>query len=522
MSSLIRRRLRQLRHEAGYTMIGVMILLLVGSLFSLAAWSAANNDIPQTKRDKDRKLAYAAAESGINYYLFRLNKDNAYWTNCDQVAPPNGTEQNPVNLSNATTLRWRKVQGGTADYAIELLPQNGATQCLTGASAASTMIDSSSGTMQIRATGRSGTVRRSVVATVRRSGFLDFLYFTDLETSDPIVYQVSDPTYAAWASTNCLIYRRAGRSSSCSGIVFADQDALNGPFHTNDDFLACGTPTFGRNSSDIVEVSSPPPGYFAGCGGSASPDFKGTWKTNASVLSLPASNTSIQSVAAPGYLFTGTTEITLNGGSMTVKNGGTTQTKALPSNGVIYVKNGTCGTTYNIQQSYNNPAGCADVYVKGSYSSSLTIASENDVIVNGSTTRSGNVVLGLIANNFVRVYHPVTRTSSSCTNAASGPFGNALGSVTIDAAILTLQHSFIVDNYNCGAALGTLTVNGAIAQKFRGPVGTGGSSISTGYIKDYNYDDRFRVVNPPYFLDPVQSSWRKIRYQEQVPARPGG
>ena len=34
----------------------------------------------------------------------------------------------------------------------------------------------------------------------------------------------------------------------------------------------------------------------------------------------------------------------------------------------------------------------------------------------------------------------------------------------------------MVDNYNCGDPLGQLTVNGVIAQKFRGPVGTGGAS----------------------------------------------
>ena len=35
--------------------------------------------------------------------------------------------------------------------------------------------------------------------------------------------------------------------------------------------------------------------------------------------------------------------------------------------------------------------------------------------------------------------------------------------VRIDAAIMSLLHSFIVDNYDCGE-LGTLTVNGAIVQ----------------------------------------------------------
>ena len=37
---------------------------------------------------------------------------------------------------------------------------------------------------------------------------------------------------------------------------------------------------------------------------------------------------------------------------------------------------------------------------------------------------------------------------------------------------MSLLHSFIVDNYDCGRS-GTLTVNGAIVQKYRGPVGTG-------------------------------------------------
>jgi hypothetical protein len=90
--------------------------------------------------------------------------------------------------------------------------------------------------------------------------------------------------------------------------------------------------------------------------------------------------------------------------------------------------------------------------------------------------------------------------------------------MSIDAALLALKHSFIVDNYYCGGTLGTLTINGAIGQHYRGPVGTGGASITTGYLKNYNYDDRLRRVNPPYFLDPVNSAWRVVRFNEQIPA----
>ena len=63
-------------------------------------------------------------------------------------------------------------------------------------------------------------------------------------------------------------------------------------------------------------------------------------------------------------------------------------------------------------------------------------------------------------------------------------------------------------------------MTGAIAQKFRGTVGTfSGGTVSTGYIKDYNYNDRLRYREPPYFLDPVQSAWQIIRQNEQVPPR---
>jgi Tfp pilus assembly protein PilX len=508
---------RRLRDESGFAMVSVIMLMLVGTLFALAAWSSSNADTNPSARDRSSKQAYAAAEAGINYYMFRLGQDNAYWTNCDGVPPPSSTEPNPVNLEGASALRWRNVPGTTNRYAIELLEQNipsnvnpTGTWCTT-ANSASTLLDSSSGTLQVRSTGEAGGVRRSIVATLRRSGFLDYLYFTDFETLDP---QVTS------SGQTCNVYRRAGRSPLCSSIVFASDDAVNGPFHTNDDILTCGTPDFGRTAADNIEVSGPTPGYASGCGGPATPNFLGTYTAGAKILSLPPSNSSLQSVAQPNYLFTGTTQITLNNASMTVTNGGTTVTRSLdpPFNGVIYVKNGTCGASYSSPQTYNEPAGCGNVYVHGTTTRSLTIGSERDIIVTDNLLRSGNVLVGLIANYFVRVYHPV---SGSCGDTASGPFGPSINSVEIDAAILSLQHSFIVDNYNCGSPRGTLTVRGAIAQSFRGPVGTGGSSISTGYVKNYNYDDRFKVANPPYFLDPVQSSWRKIRFTEQTPARQG-
>ena len=97
-----------------------------------------------------------------------------------------------------------------------------------------------------------------------------------------------------------------------------------------------------------------------------------------------------------------------------------------------------------------------------------------------TTNLSGTAVMGMVANNFIRVMHgvddalrhhpgPVRRrrpTSRARRSAACGSTPRCSRS----------QHSFIVDNYDCGPIGGTppgdLIVNGAIAQIFRGTVGT--------------------------------------------------
>ena len=142
--------------------------------------------------------------------------------------------------------------------------------------------------------------------------------------------------------------------------------------------------------------------------------------------------------------------------------------------------------------------------------------SQNDIIIKGNLLYhqypSGTDVLGLIANNNVALYHPV---NSSGVNQAG-----SLTDPTVDAAILALNHSFFVQNWTKGAALGNLTVNGVITQEFRGAVGTFQGTppvITTGYNKKYTYDTRLKYLSPPYFLSPTQSAWQRISYAEIQP-----
>ena len=566
---------RRLRREDGFTMVNVLVVMTAVMGISVGAFAATGSDLRVGIFDRSSKQAYAAAEAGVADYLSKVNGDNAYWRQCaNRPGVPTYISQR-WNGAGPDPRGWRSVPNSNAEYTIELLPANDAPLCDPN-NANATMLDGRTGAFQIRVTGRvreSGATKgkRSIIATFKRTSFLEFLYFTDYETSDPIVKDIQTygkltrpkagytpdrtaPSLPEWAATNCNAYYRDGRndrrwyvgdadgtandgtiywptssgspwkswSGSCGQIQFGDSDKVDGPLHTNDELYVCGTPEFGRaGRNDRIEITSS--NAFRKCNSNAAPVVRGDLQTRASKLDPPPDNGALKNEVLPSYLFTGRTDIVLQPDQILVNN----VPMPYPANGVIFVESGQCGQDYRPLTPYSVPSGCGDAYVSGEYNKDLTIAARKDIVITGDITRQNtnpkpDVTLGLIANGFVRVKHDLASgpelgvsypgsSSPSCVNAATQDRDR-----TIDAAILALQHSFIVDHYYCGGSLGTLTVFGVIAQKFRGPVGTSGGN---GYIKNYQYDDRLSLRQPPHFLDPVRSAWRLRRQTEQTPAR---
>lgn len=514
------------RSEGGFTMITVLLGTTLMVMLSAVAVAAVSGDIHLSRNDLDHRRAYEAAKAGINDYVFHLHKESDYWTHCAEVEEPSA-----VNLEGQSPLKLRKVPGNTGgEYAIELLPsatQTQYAQCSV-ANPGPSMLESSGllkGTFRIRSTGFSGSAKVAIIATFKPATFLDYVYFTQRETSDPVTYGYPNPSPELdGAYSQCSKTIQEGRydaqiphtSRYCDVISFVSGDSINGPMHTNDAFAICGSPTLGRDATDPVEVSGPPKGWFSTrdlphsgswCTGSDS-NFKGNFVAGAKVITPPPTNSELSTLA--GLSFKGQVRICLNGETLTVGAGASCTddiqySGAIPPGGVVYIENGTCETAYSpFTATYPETSGCGNAYVHGEYSGQLTIATENDIIIDGSLVHSGEGVLGLVANNFVRIYHPFAAETGhgECHYGSNGS-----GSITdpqIDAAILAINHSFIVDHYDCGHELGTLTVNGAIAQKYRGAVGTSGG---TGYLKDYNYDDRLRYLEPPSFIEPQQTDW---------------
>ncbi|CAN5228618.1 hypothetical protein BH09ACT5_BH09ACT5_18690 [soil metagenome] len=569
-------RLKRLRSDAGIALpivigIGMVMLILVATSLTVA-----QSGLKKTDTDQDWNGALDAAYAAVEEYQSRLAGDNSYYTygnpaaafskspiSSSSVTLPTGAATNPAFGIGATGT-WATVPGSTpvASFRYEVdnshYAQNGA--------------------IRIRATGRVGNVTRSIIADLKQTGFIDYLWFVD--------YEVQDPQFTNLPSCKKHIWE--GRSTSCTTIQYGANDAFTGPMHSNDTMTICGTQFDG--SVTTSNPNSPRVVVPRGCGAAT---YTAGAPAFSAQLTMPPTNVELKKetrndltgneVPIPGCLYTGPTVITLTAdGKMNVKSPWTIKTNisetagiassapskcgtpgtgtnglgstggatidVLPSN-VVYVQNVpastsdpnyrsgtpsnfTCvggtnpGWTFGSTQfpavnevapddaTTANPAyGCrnGDVFVKGVFDGAMTIAAENYVYVTGNLSYEDEAtdILGLVGNGAVWVWNPMKTSGYSVAPLLTD------NGRTIQAAILSVSHTFQLQNYNLGGvSRGTLSILGSIAQTFRGTVAQG----AVGYAKDYRYDERFAYMAPPKFLSPVSSSYGVTQFASVAPA----
>jgi len=514
-SRVLRSRKSGLADERGFTMFVTLLVLVVTTLLVAALFLALNGDAHISQHDLDSKRAYTAAAAGANAFLYQLNQNPNYWESC-------------ANDSLGET----QVPGTSPPeyYSYQVLPANGATSCTSNPIAS--LIDSSTGSLRMEFTGYSGSnqVKRTIVASYRKLTPLDFAWYT--------VYEALDSSINGY--TDCGVFYRDGRPSNCN-INWVTGDTVNGPMYTQDQYLIDGAPVFGRDPADKIESLAPGTSASAVCSGNncGSAVFDGTPIWSAPFVPLPSDNSQLLTDATNyGQVFSGTTTIVLNGTTATVTNCPSScsspTTVNLTQYPLIYITNGTsCNPpAYNPTVSSYSTSGCAgDVYVSGTYTTAVTIAAANNIMIDGNLTTSeasgtpsiptGTATLGLVANQYIRIMHALGSSDSSAPCGQDNSSTQSFPNLTIDAAILALKHSFINDNYSCGPPTGNLNIYGAIVQNFRGAVGTvnGSGSINSGYLKNYNYDDRLSYLLPPYLFDISTGGWEVDR---ETLCTPGG
>jgi len=621
---LVRRAGRGLRQgDEGSALVMVVGAMAILMMLAIVAITYTVQGQQQSRRDQDYAAAMSAAQSGVEDFIGRLNRNDIYFKNvdCSNVAwqGPMPAASNSCGWGPDTPAGWLPVDSakrgdkdGWFHYSID---------------AAKGLVD---GTVVVMVTGRANGIYRTVESAVGKGGSTDYVYYTDFESADPSnrqAYSTNPKAACGGSGYSQALYWYKGRSSaSCQEIQFASGDVLDGAVFSNDTILSSGA-TFQKSFEtadpaclDATAVRS----TWTKClrsGSSANfgerPSYGKPYYIN---------DNSAEFAVYPGCHYYGSTRIVFNGdGTMTVWNkkanndgnaplgiaepGGTTPvcgglddldkapgaTVPVPNNAVIYAdappgssRQSQCdagqlggptgktlplgtysaavvdtapttsSSTYTYDQTMaetNKYCQQGNLYIEGVVQGRVTIAAAQSLVLTGDLVLAGGLngtdMVGLVATNSVEVFHPwmltvgATQASKKCDsrgrnctytykwNSSPNSGGSAntawpaqyddpsvssrnqVSGIQVMASIQTLQHSFYVQQYNLGSSLGTLQVNGSIAQRWRGIVGTGsGASSTTGYLKKYVYDTRLTYSAPPYFPKWVNAQWAQKYFGE--------
>lgn len=211
--------------------VGSMMTLMVLVLGSLAYTMQSEKF---ARYDQDYTGAMAAAQSGVEDYISRLNRKDSYHTTVDCSNP---ALKGPMAVSNScgwgatTPAGWTPVTPG----------QSVTTSPAFHYSVDTTKVNTQ-GTIVVQSTGRSRDVYRTIEVAVGKGGSTDFVYYTDRESADP-ANRVSYPNPSTvpvqcggGAGTGAKYFWET--RSGCSEITFVSSDTLDGRTFSNDAFLS--------------------------------------------------------------------------------------------------------------------------------------------------------------------------------------------------------------------------------------------------------------------------------------------
>jgi Tfp pilus assembly protein PilX len=571
------------RDDRGFAMIMVMGIALVMMIVITAAVSVSISNLQKSRGDQNSAAAESAAYAGVADYESKLANNNTYYLygNSASTFTPAGSVVPPIVANPAFGLgkdgtagaTWATVPGGdsTAQYRYEV---DNSKYTATGI-------------VRLRVTGRVGSAVRSLVVNVKQHGFVDFMYFTQFELQDPLQTNPACVPSYDWQSAHSNLCSEIQFAPSdiidgpvhsndtieVCGSHFTKSFTTSDPVAPHYEDEGCGGQQFDQGTGYLAPINMPPtnsqmkqetrsdltgstvpnPGcLYTGptvitLTGDGNMNVKSPFTkfTNTAVNSSTSVVTGTQQPLKCGTVSTATGGLgSVGGATVPVVNANLVFVQNIPPAGDpnytasgTYPPNFTCNSTSTVSGwSFGSVAyprsgevtpaaapvnyGCrsGDVYVQGALSGTMTIATDNYTYITGDITYVNNLtdMLGLVGNNAVWVYNPF--------NSAGNPiFTDQVRK--INAAILSLSHTFQVQNYNIGATRGTLSVYGAIAQKYRGTVGSsdGSGNIIHGYSKTYTYDQRLAFQAPPKFLSPVSATYGTSQLVEVAsPFNPDG
>ena len=363
---MMRRILRTLRARDDERGIALATVIGMGALLMILVATMATVSVAGARKettDQNASSALAAAYAGLADYQSRLTADNAYgqygtasaFAGASNFAGTKANNAFPTVSGGVSKARWVAVPGSTGEfYTYEVNNTNYAAQ----------------GVIKLRVTGRAGTTTKSLVADLKGDGFINYLYFTDYESSDPtITGETQSGSTTKLCTPQHLWERTYSSSTACDPVQFANGDVLTGPVRSNDEFTVCGAKFAKRVESGAADGVYNVPSGCRNTATFAAASSSVPQPAHVPTIDLPATNTNLvqetrsdltsSTVPRPGCLYTGPTSITFTGnGSMTVVSPWTKATQiAIGSDGKMTgIAASQCGSIADL-----NSAGGATI-----------------------------------------------------------------------------------------------------------------------------------------------------------------
>ena len=565
---------RRGRGQKGQTLPLVLGVCLILTLGSVVLVQNTFQQYPIVTKNVVQHEAYRAMLAGVDEYLYELNS-NANYASCFAKYYTNGgalVGSAPSSFSSSTLCSgitfntWISVPGTAA--------VNGPPMWFYLSTPNVNTSNGNLTISVIGGAGYPNTYNYQTAQIVLQplNSFLLNVLWMDKNQIDPALlnFPTGDTCPYYWVNGSLATYGGGHNAISCVAVDFATADVLTGNLFTNDSIFVCGSPTF-----KTAYTADPNEAFVSDCNGSTATItghgsqymqtlptddsaldtvatsggclYEGptTIKLNGTTMNVTSPNTPTgKPVGAPGSSVANDSLIAAANTTNVCMPSSPGGSVSMPTNGVIYVEDcvnpATCTTASPLANtgsvvvgeegvSTNVQNSVGDAIVQGSVTNPLTIGTSDNIDIDGNLCYTDDVsgspstcttgptspstnVLGLVADNYVEINHPVDNNGNDVSNCPAG-LGNGtptcdLPSPIVDAVILALGGSFLVNQWDQGAPLGTLTLNGTIDQAWRGAVATANNgNIVTGYAKNYVYDPRLTYLSPPYYLNPGTSQW---------------
>lgn len=433
------------RPPRGFALALTLFLIVILATVVFAALSISTLDSRTAQQDYDAARALYAARAGVADALSRLAFDY-------------GWSSGTGNLGEET-------------YSVVVVPK--ATN--------SSSVDKD---WKVTSVGTYRGATRTIEAWVELESFAKYAYFTDVEFT-----------------------------SSNTPIRFASLDRLDGAVHTNGYFTISGKPQF---SSEVTSANTGDSKYNATA---FTYSQEGTQTDPSRFYRMDSGQVYANNYPraldnSPTFSFAGgqsRVALPTDTGLIAANANFSYGTSASPRDtrlvfrddgtAKVYQKN-SGGSWAEIQTIRTDSAPGVTIHVYGQIEMEGTVHGRVTVGGSRSIALTGNLlyadetqdVLGLVAREDV-VVDAVNESNNTIQ----------YGDRYIHAMLMALNGSFRVKNHDSGSYRGQLHLFGGVIQNRRGPVGTGSaSSISSGYAKDYLYDDK--LVNRPPLNFPTTGS----------------